>query len=130
MIPGQLDLGTGTEGHLTLTAADGPVSWSASTTSGRLTLSSSQGTLQAGQSVTLTVTVNRNAGHGGNASVVVGLGSGDPGRSGRPGRRADLQPGRSGRLGGRRAAGSVAVGVGRRVVLGAPVTGCVVLMGQ
>jgi hypothetical protein len=71
MAPGQLDLGTGTVGHLTLTAADGPVSWSASTTSGRLTLSSNQGILQAGQSVTLTVTVNRNAGHGGNASVVV-----------------------------------------------------------
>jgi DNA-directed RNA polymerase specialized sigma24 family protein len=71
MAPARLDLGSGTEGQITLTADGGPVSWSASTSSGWLTLSSSQGTLQAGQSVTLTVTVSRHGGRGGSAAVVV-----------------------------------------------------------
>jgi hypothetical protein len=55
--PGQLDLGRTTTGLLTLTAKNGPVSWSADTSSSLVTLSSQQGTLQAGQSVTLTVSV-------------------------------------------------------------------------
>jgi hypothetical protein len=57
MSPARLDLGRGTTGELTLTAMNGPVSWSADTSSAQVTLSGQQGTLQAGQSVTLTVTV-------------------------------------------------------------------------
>ena len=60
--PDRLDLGRGTTGQLTLTAMNGPVSWSADTSSTLVTLNSQQGTLQAGQSVTLTVSVTRGAG--------------------------------------------------------------------
>jgi hypothetical protein len=69
--PGQLALGRGSTGQIILTADGGPVSWSASNSSGQLTLSGQQGTLPAGQSVTLTVTVNKRAGHGGRASVII-----------------------------------------------------------
>jgi hypothetical protein len=55
--PDRLDLGRATTGQLTLTAMNGPVSWSADTSSSLVTLNSQQGTLQAGQSVTLTVSV-------------------------------------------------------------------------
>jgi DNA-directed RNA polymerase specialized sigma24 family protein len=57
--PNRLDLGRGTTGQLTLTAANGPVSWSADTSSTLVALSSHQGTLQTGQSVTLTITVSQ-----------------------------------------------------------------------
>ena len=60
--PDRLDLGRSTTGQLTLTAANGPVSWSADTSSTLVTLNSQQGTLQAGQSVTLTVRVTRSSG--------------------------------------------------------------------
>jgi DNA-directed RNA polymerase specialized sigma24 family protein len=68
--PDQLDLGTGSTGQLTLTAQGGPVAWSASTSS-PLTLSGSQGTLQAGQSVTLVVTLNPGNDGAGNAFVFI-----------------------------------------------------------
>ncbi|MGH3204287.1 MAG: hypothetical protein ACRDP5_19885, partial [Streptosporangiaceae bacterium] len=55
--PDRLDLGRATTGQLTLTARNGPVSWSADTSSALVALSGQQGTLQAGQSVTLTVSV-------------------------------------------------------------------------
>jgi DNA-directed RNA polymerase specialized sigma24 family protein len=68
--PDQLNLGSNSTGQLTLTAQGGPVSWSASSSSA-LTLSGSQGTLQAGQSVTLVVTVNRGSGGAGTAYVFI-----------------------------------------------------------
>ncbi len=58
-------LGTGSVGQFTLAAAGGTVSWSASSTEpDQVSLSSYSGTLQAGQSVTLTVTVSRGPGPG------------------------------------------------------------------
>jgi len=55
--PDRLDLGRATTGQLILTAVNGPVSWSADTSSSLVTLNSQQGTLRAGQSVTLTISV-------------------------------------------------------------------------
>src|SRR5580704_3022783 len=60
--PDRLNLGRSTTGQLTLTAMNGPVSWSADTSSTLVTLNSQQGTLQAGQSVTLTVSVTPGTG--------------------------------------------------------------------
>ncbi|HEV2256252.1 MAG TPA: hypothetical protein VGS06_24140 [Streptosporangiaceae bacterium] len=60
--PDRLALGRSTTGRLTLTAKNGPVSWSADTSSTLVTLNSQQGTLQAGQSVTLTVSVTPGSG--------------------------------------------------------------------
>jgi DNA-directed RNA polymerase specialized sigma24 family protein len=57
--PGDLDLGTGSTGAITLTASGGPVTWSASTASADLTLSSEGGAIPAGQQATVTVTVSR-----------------------------------------------------------------------
>ena len=69
--PDPVNLGSQSTGQITLAASGGPVSWSASTSSGRLGLSSDQGTLQAGQSVTVTVNVTRHNGNGGSGYVVV-----------------------------------------------------------
>jgi DNA-directed RNA polymerase specialized sigma24 family protein len=60
--PGQLNLGTGSQGSLILRANGGPVNWTASTASGSVWLSTSSGSLAAGQSVMVTVTVTRHAG--------------------------------------------------------------------
>jgi DNA-directed RNA polymerase specialized sigma24 family protein/outer membrane biosynthesis protein TonB len=60
--PDRLNLGSGTTGQLTLTAMGGPVSWSAGTSSALVTLSSQRGTLRAGQSVTLVVSVSPGSG--------------------------------------------------------------------
>ena len=60
--PDRLALGHSTTGQLTLTAKNGPVSWSADTSTTLVTLNSQQGTLQAGQSVTLTVRVTPGTG--------------------------------------------------------------------
>jgi hypothetical protein len=60
--PDRLALGRNRTGQLTLTAKNGPVSWSADTSSTLVTLNSQQGTLQAGQSVTLTVSVTPGTG--------------------------------------------------------------------
>ncbi len=62
--PGQLNLGNGTTGQITLTAKGGPVSWSADTSSSLVVLNDQQGSLRAGQSVTLTVTVTQNGDSG------------------------------------------------------------------
>jgi hypothetical protein len=60
-----VNVGTGSVGQITLTAVGGAVSWSASSSApNQVSLSSYAGTLQAGQSVTLTVAVTRGAGQG------------------------------------------------------------------
>jgi hypothetical protein len=66
--PATVDLGTGSAGQVTLTAVGGSVSWLAGSPSGLITLSSYSGTLQAGQSVTLGITVTR-GGQGGSAQI-------------------------------------------------------------
>ena len=59
---GTVNVGTGSAGRITLTALDGPVRWSASSSApNQVSLSSTGGTLVAGQSVTLAVTVTRGA---------------------------------------------------------------------
>jgi DNA-directed RNA polymerase specialized sigma24 family protein len=72
--PASLSLGTGSQGQIVLTAAGGPVTWAASTSSADVTLSDASGQLSAGQSVTVAVTVSRQAGAGGSATVYI-----DPG---------------------------------------------------
>jgi hypothetical protein len=57
--PAAVNLGTGSAGQVTLTAVGGSVSWLAGSPSGLISLSSYSGTLQAGQSVTLGITVTR-----------------------------------------------------------------------
>jgi len=69
--PDPVNLGRQSTGQITLAASGGSVSWSASTSSGRLGLSSNQGTLRAGQSVTVTVNVTRYNGNSGSGYVVV-----------------------------------------------------------
>jgi len=57
---GSVKVGVGTTGQITLTAIGGPVRWSASSSApNQVSLSSTAGTLAAGQSATLTVTVTR-----------------------------------------------------------------------
>jgi len=63
-----VNLGTGSAGQVTLTAVGGPVSWLAGSPSGLITLSSYSGMLQAGQSVTLSITVTRGT-QGGSAQI-------------------------------------------------------------
>jgi hypothetical protein len=59
---GTVNVGTGSAGKITLTALDGAVRWSASSSApDQVSLSSTAGTLAAGQSVTLAVTVTRGA---------------------------------------------------------------------
>ena len=59
---GTVNVGTGSAGKITLSALDGPVRWSASSSApNQVSLSSTAGTLAAGQSVTLAVTVTRGA---------------------------------------------------------------------
>jgi hypothetical protein len=57
---GRVNVGTGSAGQITLTAVDGAVNWSASSSApNHVSLSGYSGTLASGQSVTLTVTVTR-----------------------------------------------------------------------
>ena len=57
---GSVKVGVGTTGQITLTAIGGPVRWSASSSApNQVSLSSTAGTLAAGQSATLAVTVTR-----------------------------------------------------------------------
>src|SRR6266536_772932 len=57
---GSVNVGTGSAGRITLTALDGPVRWSSSRSApNQVSLGSTGGTLAAGQSVTLAVTVTR-----------------------------------------------------------------------
>lgn len=73
--PGALRLGNASSGQLTITAEGTAESWSATTSSGRLELSTDGGTLAAGQSVTLTVTVDRGGAAGGSAVLYVDQGT-------------------------------------------------------
>ena len=60
MTPATIVLNVGAGASLSLTASNGPVNWSISPSSalaGGLTISPSSGTLAAGQSVTVTITV-------------------------------------------------------------------------
>jgi DNA-directed RNA polymerase specialized sigma24 family protein len=66
--PADLSLGTGSTGQITLTANGGPVSWTASPSSG-ISLSSSGGTLAAGQQAVVTVTVSRSQQPSGSGTV-------------------------------------------------------------
>ena len=74
--PGALELstndvavGTGSVGQITLTAVGGEVDWSATSSApSQVSLDSYTGTLQAGQSITLTVLIARGA-DGGNATI-------------------------------------------------------------
>jgi DNA-directed RNA polymerase specialized sigma24 family protein len=66
--PASLNLRSRSRGRIVLTAAGGSVSWTAGT-SGSVTLSATSGQLNAGQSVTLVVTVTRQNGAAGNATV-------------------------------------------------------------
>jgi DNA-directed RNA polymerase specialized sigma24 family protein len=73
--PGDLQLGTGSTGQLTISAEGAAESWYATTSSGQLELSAGAGTLPAGQSVTLTVTVDRAGTSGGTAILSVDAGT-------------------------------------------------------
>ena len=73
--PASLSLGTGSQGQIVLTANGGTVSWAASTSSADVTLSDASGQLSAGQSVTIVVTVSRQAGASGGATVYINPGS-------------------------------------------------------
>lgn len=74
--PGTLELstndvaaGTGSVGQITLTAVGGEVGWSATSSApSQVSLDSYTGTLQAGQSITLTVLITR-GGDGGSATI-------------------------------------------------------------
>jgi DNA-directed RNA polymerase specialized sigma24 family protein len=72
--PGQLSLGPDSTGQVTLTAVDGPVTWSATSSSAEITLSSDGGTLADGQQVVLTVDVNRSSSNPGQAAITFGPG--------------------------------------------------------
>ncbi|MGH3158307.1 MAG: hypothetical protein ACRDNF_17280, partial [Streptosporangiaceae bacterium] len=73
--PGDLPLGTGTTGEITLTASGGPVSWSATTASMDVTLSGTGGTIPAGSQTVITVTVSRSQDQAGQATIAFGPGS-------------------------------------------------------
>lgn len=72
--PASLSLGTGSQGQIVLSAVGGTVTWAASASSADVTLSDTSGQLSAGQSVTIAVTVSRQAGASGSATVSI-----DPG---------------------------------------------------
>jgi DNA-directed RNA polymerase specialized sigma24 family protein len=73
--PGDLPLGTGSTGEITLTASGGPVTWSATTTSTDVTLSGTGGTIPAGQQTVIMVTVSRSQDAAGQATITFGPGS-------------------------------------------------------
>ena len=72
--PTQLNLGTGSTGQITLIASGGAVTWSAGTSSPHVTLSSSGGTLAAGQQAVITVSVSRGQNGSGQATIMIGPG--------------------------------------------------------
>jgi DNA-directed RNA polymerase specialized sigma24 family protein len=72
--PSSLVLGTGSTGQLRLTASGGPVSWSASTSTSDIVLSSSGGTIAAGQTVVVTVDITRAQSTSGRGTITIGPG--------------------------------------------------------
>ena len=62
----------GNPGSLTLTATGGAVSWSVTSSARHLSLSPTSGTLQSGQSVTITITATRWTFSGGTLTVTGG----------------------------------------------------------
>jgi DNA-directed RNA polymerase specialized sigma24 family protein len=73
--PDALRLGYAAQGELTITGSGATETWSASTSSGAVTLSAYSGTLLPGQSETLTVSVSRVGGAGGDAVITVDQGT-------------------------------------------------------
>jgi VCBS repeat-containing protein len=69
--PASLSLGGGSTGQVTLSAAGGSVSWTASTSAAGVSPSPASGQLAAGHSATVTVTVTRQDGSGGSATVQI-----------------------------------------------------------
>jgi hypothetical protein len=69
--PASLSLGGGSTGQVTLSAAGGSVSWTASTSASGVSLGSASGQLATGHSATVTVTVQRQNGSGGSATVQI-----------------------------------------------------------
>ncbi len=69
--PGSIDLGTGSQAQIVLTAVGGQQSWTAGTSSTALLVSGYGGVLRPGQSITLLVTVDRQGGQGGNGLVYI-----------------------------------------------------------
>jgi VCBS repeat-containing protein len=67
--PASLSLGDGSFGQITLSAAGGSVSWTASATG--VSVSPASGQLTAGHSATVTVSVQRRNGSGGSATVQI-----------------------------------------------------------
>lgn len=73
--PGGVNLGAGSWGQIVLTAAGATQHWSAVTSSSQLSLSGYGGMLRAGQSVTLTVHVERTGLEAGSAVIFIDQGS-------------------------------------------------------
>ena len=69
--PASLGLGEGSTGQVTLSAAGGSVSWTASVSAAGVAVSPASGQLAAGHSATVTVTVQRPGGSGGSATVQI-----------------------------------------------------------
>ncbi|HEY1674703.1 MAG TPA: VCBS domain-containing protein [Streptosporangiaceae bacterium] len=69
--PASLSLAGGSTGQVTLSAAGGSVSWTASTSAAGVSPSPASGQLAAGHSATVTVTVQRQNGSGGRATVQI-----------------------------------------------------------
>ena len=105
-----LDLGAASSGSLVITASEGPVAWTASTSSPDLVLSSRHGWLAKGSKVTLILSRARDSRRSSQAKVTIGPGnlsvlvswispspspSPSPGPSARPSRRPSRRPPRT-----------------------------------
>jgi len=73
--PDTVDVGSGSQGQVVLTAAGGQQLWSAGVSCDELSISGYGGTLPAGQSVTLVITVKRTGAGGGSALVYIDQGT-------------------------------------------------------
>lgn len=73
--PGALDIGSGSQGAIVLTAQGGQDTWTAGTSAGDISLSDYGGALRSGQSVTIVVTVYRAVARSGSAFVYLDQGT-------------------------------------------------------